>query len=159
LCDGCCVFPTHSGIECKSWANSPIVGYECIPERLPKVLIGVAKCDRACVGHSSQKVSEVGPSGASERECSSRIRLPEVIEFLPWEGNCIGDIVATAVHRAVIREAGCLVSVKATLCIRERCDADGKRKGWWAPVRRILTIAGNPCIGRDVHAVGEEWVR
>src|SRR6185437_5899586 len=65
--------------------------------------------------------------------------------------------MAVVIPQHRVRERAGLIAIERALRIGQACDAAGKHERRRTPVGRVLIIAGDPRVARDIFPIREEW--
>ena len=91
--------------------------------------------------------------GAGKSEDASRVCLEEIVELLLAQIAANGKVVAAAIDTGGSGKAIGTVTIERALLVNERGNAAGEGERRRSPVGRVLVVAGNAGIARNILPV------
>src|ERR1700683_2244829 len=131
---------------------------------LAKVFIGVAKRDLAGTGHADKETGKVGATvrgviaralrcHACKCESPTGVLLEEVVILLVAKIHASRHVMMSMINGSRSGKGVGAVAVKRAVGIAQACDAARKPKRGRTPIRRVLIVASDAVVPRNILAI------
>ena len=150
------VFPAEADVERQPSGDTEAVVDVCVVDAATNPCPWIPESNRARRRDAQEEIGEGAASrGAGERQRAARIRLRVQIEMVQAGVGAEREVVTAAPHLDLAaghmrRPRRALVIAAAK--VQQIREGDRRR----TPVARILIVADDPGVARDVDAIGEE---